>query len=237
MKLLAIESSGSPASVCLMCDGKITGEFSINIQRTHSEKLMPLIDMLLDTVGVDIKEVDAYAVSCGPGSFTGLRIGMSAAKMMAEVLGKPLIPVGTLDALARNVSVFEGLICAVLDARNNTFYAALWKNVGLQLQQLCEPKALSVQECCRRVKEEGIPVMFCGEFEKYQATITALLEGIQVYFAPETHAWQSAGCVAEIAYEKYMQGDRTLPGEVVPFYLRESQAEQKRKASSGKQEA
>ncbi len=230
MRILAIDSSSAPASVAVLDDGVIRGEFTVNIDRTHSEKLLPLLDSLLGELGMAARDVDIFAISAGPGSFTGLRIGMSAAKLMAQTLEKPLIAVKTLESLAKNVNVFGGYICAMLDARNSSVYCAVYKSENGILREIIPSDAMRVTECCEMLSGLEGEVLFCGETEKYKELIKDNMQGKKIYFAQAHLTFQRASSTAMIAYENAIEGKLTKPEEIVPLYVRESQAEQARRA-------
>lgn len=231
MKILAIESSSAPASIAVTENDMPIGEFTICINRTHSEKLLPLIDSLLDAINLSAADIDLFAVSKGPGSFTGLRIGMAAAKLMAQTCGKPLIGVKTLEALAKNASVFNGFICPMIDARNNTVYTALYRCQNGKLEEISASEALSVDLCSSKLSELDAPILICGEYEKYREAIKKnTADKSDIYFAPRYSAYQRAVTCAVIAHEQYSDGVITSPDDVVPLYVRESQAEQSFKA-------
>lgn len=231
MKILAIDSSTAPASVAVMENGIILGEFTININRTHSEKLLLLVDGLLDVLSMSVKDIDAFAISVGPGSFTGLRIGMSAAKLMAQTTGKPLIGVKTLEALAENVVAFDGIICPVLDARNNTVYRAIYDCSNGILTEIKSADAVDVNECADELKHLNKSVLVCGEYEKYKSILQREFnDHAKISLAPRHLTYQRSSSVAAVANRLYEGGVRTLPEDVVPFYVRESQAEQAKRA-------
>ena len=230
MKILAIDSSTTPASVAITEDASPIGEFTININRTHSEKLLPLVDALLDATGLSVSDMDAFAISIGPGSFTGLRIGMSAAKLMAQTTGKPLIGVKTLEALAKNVSVFNGYCCPMLDARNNTVYTALYKCANGACEEIMPADALRIDDCISKLNALDLPVIICGEYSKYHDMLLAATNNVNVLFAPVHVASQRAVSCAVLAYEQYKKGQITSPEDIIPLYVRESQAEQSKKA-------
>lgn len=229
MKILAIDSSSTPASIAVTDDEYPIGEFTINIKRTHSEKLLPLVDSLLDAIGLKAADIDVFAVSIGPGSFTGLRIGMSAAKLMAQTLGKPLIGVKTLEALAENVSVFDGYIAPVIDARNNTVYTALYDNTQGNLFEVHGAQALELEALCDRLCGLGKRVLICGEYMKYRTGFETRISDNACY-APAHLSCQNAVSCAVLAYRQYVKGDVTLPEDIIPLYVREAQAEQARRA-------
>ncbi len=234
MKILAIDSSTTPASIAITEGNMPIGEFTININRTHSEKLLPLVDSLLDAVALSVSDIDAFAVSVGPGSFTGLRIGMSAAKLMAQTSSKPLIGVKTLLGLAYNVSTFNGYICPVLDARNNNVYAAIYECINGKIAEIMPSDALLVTDFAEKMRGLDKPILITGEYQKYRALIEAALTEKSIYFAPPHLNSQSAVSVAVAASEMLEEGVRTTPDEVNPFYIRESQAEQAKRAKEQK---
>ena len=235
MKILAIDSSSTPASIAVTNGETPIGEFTININRTHSEKLLPIADALLDAINLSVSDIDAFAVSIGPGSFTGLRIGMSAAKLMAQISGKPLIGVKTLEALAANVSVFGGYIVPVLDARNDTFYSAVYKCTNCALSEQKESSAILIDDFCKEICALDMPVLVTGEYYKYIDKIKPLISSkSDIYFAPGHLASQRATSCALLAYKQYCSGNVSDPQAVVPLYVRESQAEQAKKAREAK---
>ena len=122
MKVLGIESASLVASVAMVCDGQMTAEYTLNLKKTHSQTLLPMIDQMMQLLGEDVSTVDAIAVSGGPGSFTGLRIGAATAKGIGFVTGKPLVNVPTMDAMAYGVYVTDAIICPMLDARRKQAY-------------------------------------------------------------------------------------------------------------------
>lgn len=225
MKILAIDSSSTPASVAVTENETLLGEFTINIKRTHSEKLLPLIDLLLDTINIAASDIDAFAISAGPGSFTGLRIGMSVAKLMAQVSKKPLIAVSTLESLAMNVNTFNGYICPMIDARNNTVYSALYLCENGILTETEKPDAISVADLAQKLKTTDKKVLICGEYEKYVDSFANTAK------ASEHLTYQRAASCAVVAYRMIQNGVNTTPEEIVPLYIRESQAEQSKRAA------
>lgn len=235
MKILAIDSSSAPASIAITENDMLIGEFTINVGKTHSEKLLPLVDRLLDAVDLTVNDIDAFAISQGPGSFTGLRIGMSAAKLMAQVAGKPLIAVGTLEALAVNMLPFEGFICPMLDARNNTVFTALYMCKDGKLTELLPPDAVLTNELDKRLTSLSSNVMLCGEYEKYDSKFAkATLSGHNISRAPRILTLQRASSCAVAAYARLISGENTNPNDVVPLYVRDSQAEQAKKNAKSK---
>lgn len=146
MLLLAIESSGLVASVAIMSEDKLIGEYTTNFKKTHSQTLLPMLDEVVRMTGISLDDVDAIAVSGGPGSFTGLRIGAATAKGLGLALDKPLIHVPTVDALAYNLFGTNQVICPIMDARRQQVYTGLYTFEGDAFKVLCQQKAVGIEE-------------------------------------------------------------------------------------------
>ncbi|MDO5703297.1 MAG: tRNA (adenosine(37)-N6)-threonylcarbamoyltransferase complex dimerization subunit type 1 TsaB, partial [Lachnospiraceae bacterium] len=146
MKILAIDSSGLVASVAYVDGSVLRAEYTIDYKKTHSQTLLPMLDEISRMVGIDASDVDAVAVACGPGSFTGLRIGSSTAKGICLASGKPLVEVPTLAGLAYNLFGARGLICPIMDARRGQVYNGLYRFDGARLVTVEDQRALSVEE-------------------------------------------------------------------------------------------
>lgn len=169
MLILSIDTSCSTAGVSLTKDGIVISEIVINDKNTHSVKLMPAIEMVFKNVGFDVKDIDAVAVVNGPGSYTGLRIGVSAAKAISYSADVPVIGVNTLDYLASSAILSgEGYVCSVIDARNTHVYYCIYKVIvksGKQhIERLCDCGAMPAAELSDKLKEMNLDrVVFCGD--------------------------------------------------------------------------
>ena len=184
MKLIAIDSSGLVASVAIMVDQNIVAEYSTNFKKTHSQTLLPMLDEIVKMVDFQLEEVDAIAVSNGPGSFTGLRIGSATAKGLALALKKPIVAVPTLEGLAYNVYGTDRLICPIMDAKRQQVYTAVYEYVENRLHVCMEQKAMSVVELLDSLKEMNRKVLFLGDgVEVYKDKVVEVL-GDQADFAP-----------------------------------------------------
>jgi len=162
--ILAIESTSTPASASLVNEnGEILGEFFIRTELKHSQTLMQMVLSLLHCTNIDIAETDVFAVSSGPGSFTGVRIGLAAVKGMALALDKPCIPVSSLDVLAENIYMEEGIFCACLDARCNQVYNALYQFRNGQYRKLIEDRAVSVQSLLMELTNFDEKIVAAGD--------------------------------------------------------------------------
>ncbi len=230
MLVLAVETSTLTGSVALMQsppDGKaakIIGEHILNLESTHSRQLMPSIDHLLQEASFSIRDVEGIALALGPGSFTGLRIGVSTVKGLAFALRVPVAGVPTLDGLARNISFPSPLICAVLDARKKEVFAALFrcKDGGDELQKLSPDWVLPPRDLCTRIHEEtifvGNGIEVYGDFFRRELGPLAL-------FAPPELCLPRASNIARLSLPKFKAGETLDLFSFTPVYIRRSDAE------------
>ena len=240
MKVLALDTSSLVASVALMDDRILLGEYILNHKKkTHSRELVFMIEKLLDNLQVSIKNIDLFAVSKGPGSFTGLRIGITTAKTMAYAMDKPVIAVPTLDALAYNIPFCEYIICPVMDARNNQVYAALYQWASNGQQRLSEYMAVKIEELVenvrKRIGKTGQRIIFTGDGVIIHADFFSNELGDKCTFTPYNLLFQRASSVAEIALNLFLNGERGDCFCLTPFYLRKSQAERMREIEERQQ--
>ena len=228
MNILAIDSSALPVSCAIVSDGKMTAEFTISIKLTHSETLMPLIDDMLKKSGISLKDMDAVAVSKGPGSFTGLRIGCSTVKGLAMALDKPVIPVPTLEALAFNILSPDCLIVPMMDARRKNVYAAIYEYEGESLKELVPQSALSLSSLLEKVDSYGRKAVFTGD--GVYSFGQELKEHLSCPFitAPPHLCMQRAGAVGALAEIYYKNNIVTDAESFRPEYIKASQAEKER---------
>ena len=226
MKIFACDSTAKTASVALCEDNTLLAEFTQNGGNTHSETMLPMTEVLLNSMKTDIDEIDVFAVSEGPGSFTGVRIGAATVKGFAHGQNKPCIGVSTLEALARNLAFGESKIVApVMDARRGQFYTAKFAYKDGKLERLSEDSAMSYDEFLSDIREGGERIYLCGDG---YLPARKLLGDVLSFETPEKLRYQSAYSVAQIAYEKFLSGDRTTAEELRPTYLRLPQAERDR---------
>ena len=233
MKILALESSGLVPSVAVMEGDNLLGEYTMNYKKTHSQTLLPMLQALTEMIELDLNTVDAIAVSKGPGSFTGLRIGSATAKGLGLALNKPIIPVPTIDAMAYNLWGTDKQICPLMDARRQQTYTGVYEMKHGTLNTIIEQCAVDIREIVEKVNATGKPVIFLGDgvpvFEEYIAkNLTVPYE-----FAPATCNRQRAASVAALARELYEQGVVETAAEHKPDYLRLSQAERELKEAKG----
>lgn len=225
MKVLAVDTSSSVAAVAAMEDQKLLGEFLINNGKTHSQKLMPLIDQLLSSLELKPADIDLFAASSGPGSFTGLRIGIMTVKAMAYAAKKPVVSVPTLDALAYNIPDGGSFICPIMDARNNQVYTAVYKYENQLPVNQTGYLGLHVSELARMLEGMNGNVIFNGDAVLLHRDFLKIELGERCSFAQPSLMLQRASSVAELAIYKALKGETESSFDMVPFYLRPSQAE------------
>lgn len=225
MKVLALETATMTGSIAVVDDKRgLIAELSMNIKITHSERLMPTLDWVLRFSETTLDELDAFAVSIGPGSFTGLRIGLSTAKGLCYATGKPVVPVRTLDAFARSLPFCRHLICPMFDARRKQVYTALYKWEGYEMIKIVQESALQPDVFSQKIKEDT--VFFGDGAIIYREMIQKATEGrIQTFFPPYSIMIPSASQVGEVALHLIKEGFFVDPIKVTPFYIRNSEAE------------
>ena len=227
MKILALESSAAACSAALCQDGRLLAQSFQNSGLTHSRTLMPMVRDLLSNSGNRLEEVDVIAVAAGPGSFTGLRIGVAAAKGLAWAAGKPCAACSTLESMAWPLAHTEGEICAVMDARRSQVYNARFRGEGTGLRRLCPDRALSLADLAQELKNSPGPQILVGDGAVLCYTTLKDL-GLDVRLAPPHLQFQSAWGVARCALELAQAGRLTGANELAPNYHRLSQAERER---------
>lgn len=228
MKILAVDSTAVAASAAVLEDGRIIGEFFMNTRRTHSQTLMPMVGGVLECTDTNIDDIDLFAVSAGPGSFTGVRIGVSCVKGMAMAQRKPCAGVSTLEAMAWNLAHLEGTVCAVMDARCNQVYNAMFSVKDGAVARLTEDRALSIEDLSKECEKYGKPLFLVGD----GANLCYNTNGFQSLGAvlpPDILLHQRASGVAVLAMKQYREGVTVTPAALAPFYLRLPQAERELK--------
>ncbi|WHT49126.1 tRNA (adenosine(37)-N6)-threonylcarbamoyltransferase complex dimerization subunit type 1 TsaB [Sporosarcina thermotolerans] len=174
---LGIDTANTPLSVAIVKDGAILAEVNSSMAVNHSLRAMPVIEELFETVQLKPKDIDAIAVSEGPGSYTGVRIGVTIAKTLAWTLKKPLVGVSSLKTLAANAIYFNGLICPVVDARRNNVYAGVYENIDGALVAIHEDRHLGIEALLDSLGELDCPVLFIGkDVGMYEELITNRLK-------------------------------------------------------------
>ncbi len=221
MKNLAIDTSSSICSVAILEDDKLIDEINLDDGRTHSENLMPLINEILKRNSLDIKNIEMLSCSCGPGSFTGIRIGVATIKPMAEVLNIKVASVTSLEILARSIENAETIV-SLIDARNNQVYCGIFDKEYNKKQEYLADDINNVIEVLK--KYENITVVGNGAI-LHKELLTNCLKSVD--FAKENE--QSAANCGKIGYKKFLENELYNADTIVPIYLRKSQAERLRK--------
>ncbi|SHJ60585.1 tRNA (adenosine(37)-N6)-threonylcarbamoyltransferase complex dimerization subunit type 1 TsaB [Parasporobacterium paucivorans] len=225
MKILAIDSSSLVASVAVAEDDVLIAEYTVNFKKTHSQTLLPMIEEITSMIQLKLETIDAIAVSGGPGSFTGLRIGSATAKGLGLALDRPLIHVPTLAALAYNLYGTEKLICPIMDARRQQVYTGIYTFEKGVFTTVRDQEALLVSELADILNEIGREVIFLGDgVPAYKEELDALVTTGHSY-APLNVNRQRAASVAALGKLYYERGETVSSDEHIPEYIRISQAE------------
>ena len=228
MITLAVDSSSKVATVALMQDHRLLGEITLNDKREHSVILMSIINDLLKDNNMTIADIDGYVVSKGPGSFTGLRIGMATVKGLSFGSGKPYVSISSLDALTLSVSNFDGLICPIMDALRNSVYTSLYKSTPNsegtpELEILMDYTDLDVNDLVELIKSKNEKVIFIGDgLDKYKDFLKENCPNC--YFPPAHLNIVRASSLGEIGTKLLLNGQYDDPNST-PFYLKKPQAE------------
>ena len=230
MLILSVDSSAAPASVCLYQDGKILADFYLNSGFTHSQTLMDMVESALKISCRTVSDIDAFAVNNGPGSFTGVRIGVSAIKGMAYAADKPCIAVSTLMSMAYNCLASDGIICACMDARRSQVYNALFRVSSGTVTRLCEDRAISVADLLEELGSYDERIMLAGDGAQL---VLDSSDNDNISLLPEHIRYQRASSTAIAAFDKYNRGEALSPAALMPSYLRLSQAERERLEKKG----
>lgn len=226
MKILSLDSTAIVSTVAVCEDERLLAQLTLNNGNTHSETLLPMIESSLKLLKLNIDDIDLFACSAGPGSFTGVRIGVATIKGLAFGKGKPCVGVSSLEALAYNLIGNDGLICPVMNARRSQLYNALFICEGGKLRRICEDRLISVFDLEEELlRYTDMPIYLCGD--GYDIAKDAFTK-IKTQSTPILQQYQSAYSVALCAYEAAKQELLTTDRELVPTYLRASQAERER---------
>lgn len=235
MLILAIDTSATAASVCLAREDKILGSFYTNTALTHSQTLVPMVEQVLKTTRIDVDELDYIAVNAGPGSFTGVRIGVAAAKGLAFKNDLACVSVSTLESMAYNMLGSDCVVCAVMDARCSQVYNALFKISGDKVERLCEDRALALSELKPELEQINDKIILVGD----GAELTAkYLENSlsNVFLSPVNNQIQNASSTALAAFKSVCENKTITPAELMPTYLRLPQAQRELNKKLGRVE-
>ena len=233
MLILAFESSAKAASVALLQDGALLGEYYQNSGQTHSRTLTQMAEDLLRNCDRSPRNVDAVAVASGPGSFTGVRIGVAAAKGFCWALQLPCLGVSTLEAMAEGCRHMDGVICCAMDARREQIYNALFRAQGGALERLTPDRAISLEQLREEFKNIESRKILVGDGAQLCYN-TLVNECSGLLLLPEHLRFQRAGAVALVAWPRLQSGKGEDAAGLVPNYLRLSQAERERLEKLGR---
>ncbi len=230
MKILAVDTSAKVSSVAVVQDGKIMSESFMNTGLTHSQTLMPMVKSVLDMANINVSDIDCFAVNNGPGSFTGVRIGVSAIKGMAQPTGKMCVEVSTLESLAYNLLGVECTAVACMDARCAQVYTATFR-CGETVERLTDDEAVAIKDMEEKLKNCEKPIIFVGDgaelcYNYYKDKLTCTL-------ASEFLRYERATSTAFVAAKKAENGETVTPEKLMPLYLRLPQAERELKKKKG----
>ena len=221
-----METSTLTGAVALLDGDAVVGEHRLNVAVTHSERLLATIDHLLAAASWRLPDLAVLAVAIGPGSFTGLRIGVSTMKGLAFATGTPLVGIPTLDALAWGLPYAVCAVCAILDAKKGEVYAAVYRTDEGRLERLSDYRALPPEALAEALAAEGHgPIIFAGDGIGAYAAVFRRVLGSRARFAPANQRLPSAVPVAELGGEAFVRGEVADPASLVPLYIRRSEAE------------
>ncbi|MGV8072984.1 MAG: tRNA (adenosine(37)-N6)-threonylcarbamoyltransferase complex dimerization subunit type 1 TsaB [Syntrophobacteraceae bacterium] len=225
MKILAVDTSTSSGSVALLDEMRVMAEWTLHSAQTHNRRLLKTVELLLKEVGWAASEVDAFAATVGPGSFTGVRIGLTTMKTLAWALNKPLIGIASLDALAFPLGFSSYPVCPLIDARKKEVYCAVFSREADGSLRKVEPyQVIPPERLPGFIKE---PTLFCGDgWLLYRDQLQREL-GVLALGAPSPFHLIRASFVGELARLKLLTGESENPINTVPLYIRPSEAELK----------
>ncbi|MFT5873483.1 MAG: tRNA threonylcarbamoyladenosine biosynthesis protein TsaB [Clostridium sp.] len=224
MKILSLDSATESATCAILDDKRVLGEITFNNKKQHSQILMPIIDELFNNVGMNINDIDAFVASKGPGSFTGLRIGMATIKGLSQGSKKPFITVSTLDSLAYNLAYTGGVICPILDALRDNVYTAFYTFNDCQLTRTSDYMNISVDELINMLKDKNCAISFVGDgVPKFKEKLVAHLPNLS--FAPAHLNLAKASSLGELGLKLLSKGIFDDLYASVPIYLRLPQAQ------------
>lgn len=223
MKILAIDTSANVAAAAVAEDDTLLCEYILNHKKTHSQKIMVMIENLLKDLELTVHDIDLFAVANGPGSFTGLRIGVATMKALSHSVNKPIVGVSSLAGMAYNLPYAEHIIVPVMDARANRVYTAsyIWDE---EFKEITEPEATTIEECVANCGEL-MDTLFVGDGAIAHREYIKEKLGDRAFFAPQPAMLQRASSIAAIAYDMAKKGEVMNYAELKPVYLRKSQAE------------
>lgn len=226
MKILAVDTSTTVMGIALMDDHKIYAETVTNLRKNHSVRLMPMMDQLFTEINWTAKEIDLIAVAQGPGSYTGVRIGVTTAKTFSWALNIPLIGISTLEAMAYQHQHYNGSISPLLDARRGQVYTGLYSGLD-KWENVEEDRIIQLHEWLEQLKEKDKKVLFIGEDVFLHKDLIRDMMGEQANFTSPVFEIPRPGIIGFLAQERYEKGDRENTFDFAPAYLQLAEAEAK----------
>lgn len=223
MHILAIDTSGNVLTCAVSDDDKILAEEYCDVSKTHSTGLMPMIDSILKKAFLNIMDIDAFACAAGPGSFTGLRIGVATIKAFAQAGDKVCVAIDTLEALAQNGVLFEGQICPMIDARHGEVYSALFESSLNEVKRITKTQANDIKDLL--LKMPKVRTLFLGDGADVNYDEIKKVFGENAYFAKRGMRYNRAASIISIAFDKINTGETVSYYDLTPLYIKKTQAE------------
>jgi tRNA threonylcarbamoyladenosine biosynthesis protein TsaB len=224
-KLLAVDTATESCGVAMIADGRIRAEFNLNLGGTHTKHILTAIDAVLSLSGASIADIDVYAVTRGPGSFTGLRIGVSTMKGLAFATGKPIVGISSLEILAHQAGGDSALVCAMIDARRNEIYWRVYRRKGDILICCGDEQVGPVEDLAGQIDDR---CMFIGNAALQYASRLPGLVKHEIQWPPAVDNAIRPAVLAQLAWQRFQQGQVDDVETLVPVYIRKSDAEKMR---------
>ena len=225
MKILALDSTANTSTVAVLEDEKLLSLYTANIKNTHSETLLPMVKSVLETLKLSVDDIDAFAVSEGPGSFTGVRIGVATIKGLAFGRDKKCVGVSTIEAMAQNLKGFGGIVCPIMNARRGQVYTGAFLNK----ERIVPDQCMLLCDLIPMLEKYGEPIYFVGD----GYSLIENMENPLFQKTPEMLRYQNAYSVGSLAYEKLCKGEYVTDKGLRVEYLRKPQAEREREERLG----
>ena len=225
MKILALDSTAKTSSVAVLENDTLLGVYSVNIPNTHSETLLPMVKSILESLKLTNDDIDAYAVSEGPGSFTGVRIGVATIKGLALGRSKPCVGVSTIEALKENLEGFSGVVCPIMNARRGQVYTGAFLNGKRFIDDCC----MMLDDLIPMLEEKDEDIYFVGD--GYELISNKNI--VKLRHTPEHLRYQNAFSVGKIAYKRIINSEYVSDTDLRVEYLRKAQAEREREERLG----
>ncbi|MBK5243269.1 tRNA (adenosine(37)-N6)-threonylcarbamoyltransferase complex dimerization subunit type 1 TsaB [Clostridium sp.] len=224
MKILSLDSATESATCAILDDNRVLSEITFNCKKQHAQILLPIIDELFKNTGMSISDIDGFVASKGPGSFTGLRIGLATIKGLCQGSKKPFVTVSTLDSLAYNLAYTDGIICPILDALRDNVYTALYTFNDNKLNRISDYMNVSLDDLINILKEKNCTTSFVGDGAlKFKERLLGQLPNAN--YAPAHLNLAKASSLGELGLKSLLSGIDDDIYSSVPMYLRKPQAE------------